>query len=47
MTNKHDNHSTGKKSDPILTYMKINMNKIRQYEGSRKDLIQIGEYIMM
>ena len=27
--------------------MKVNMDKIRQYEGSRKNIIQIGEYIMM
>ena len=28
--------------------MKVNMDKIRQYEGSRKKkIIQIGEYIMM
>ena len=25
--------------------MKVNMDKIRQYEGSRKNIIQIGEYI--
>ena len=28
-------------------YMKVNMDKIQQYEGSRKNIIQIGEYIMM
>ena len=27
--------------------MKVNMDKIRQYEDSRKNIIQIGEYIMM
>ena len=27
--------------------MKVYMDKIRQYEGSRKNIIQIGEYIMM
>ena len=27
--------------------MKVNMDKIRQYEGCRKNIIQIGEYIMM
>ena len=27
--------------------VKVNMDKIRQYEGRRKNIIQIGEYIMM
>ena len=27
--------------------MKVNMDKIRQYEGRRKNIIQIGEYIIM
>ena len=28
-------------------YMKVNMDKIRQNEGSRKNIIQIGEYIIV
>ena len=32
----------------MYIYIKVNMDKIRQYEGSRKkNIIQIGEYIMM
>ena len=31
----------------IYIYMKVNMDKIQQYEASRKNIIQIGEYIMM
>ena len=27
--------------------MKVNIDKIRQYEGSRKNIIQIGEYAMI
>ena len=27
--------------------MKVNMDKTRLYEGSRKSIIQIGEHIMM
>ena len=30
----------------IYIYMKVNMDKIRPYEGSRKNIIQIGEYMM-
>ncbi len=29
----------------IYIYMKVNIDKIQQYEGNRKNIIQIGEYI--
>ena len=31
----------------IYIYMKVNIYTIREFEGCRKNIIQIGEYIMM